>query len=64
MTITTLQNNSWNKIFFNNARFHGDIGYKIIRGDTILEVETSHGLVYYKLNGSKIGNHTQLSEID
>lgn len=39
-----------NKIFFDNANFHGDKEYKII-DNNILQVKTKlTGIVYYKIN--------------
>jgi hypothetical protein len=51
-----------NKIFFDNASFHGDKGYEIIpeANRTLLLVHTSHGKVYYKVESDDSLTHTSL----
>lgn len=58
--------NKENKIFFDNARFHEDSGYKVLvtkSQQEILAVKTGHGVVYYKVEGDKITDCVRLSEV-
>lgn len=53
-TITELKNNYNNKIFFGNARFHGDYKYDINSKDKILTVyckgfENAKRIVKYRI---------------
>lgn len=41
-----------NKIFFNNAKFHGDKSYSIDDVNKILTVVTAHGKVRYSFEDS------------
>ena len=58
--IREIKDNPENKIFFNNAKFHEDKGYKVIKEKDLFRVLTGHGYVYYELNGTKIGDCIKL----
>lgn len=60
--IKAIMNNPTNRMFFSNKSFHGDKGYNIYTkdGEDLFAVKTSHGMAYYKLNGTRIGNFTNL----
>jgi len=64
--INTIINNPYNKIFFQNSKFHNDIDYKIEDNQFIVISLRDYGngkevKVYarYELNGSKIGDYIQ-----
>lgn len=62
--IKTIIADEHNRIFFKNASFHQDKGYKIVIKDNeeIFQVSTGHGIVHYKLDGSKICDYIRLAE--
>ena len=62
ITIQSILNNVSNITFFKASSFHGDKKYDIetIDDKTYFKVTTDRGVAYYKLNGSVIGNYTNL----
>lgn len=60
--IKTIVENPQNAQFFKMKEFHEDKGYTIVKHNDAeyFAVKTSHGMVYYELKGSVIGNYTNL----
>ena len=60
--IKIIMKNEANRQFFKASGVLGDKGYSIltVNGQQIFAVKTSHGMAYYELNGSIIGNYNSL----
>lgn len=62
--VQTIRDNPQNRLFFEANTFFEDQHYNILTlpDRTLFAVKHKGGVAYYELNGSIIGNYTQLTK--
>ena len=61
--LDTIKNNPHNAEFFRASKFFHDKSYTVLNIEwkgQIFAVKHEYGVAYYKLNGSNIGNYTNI----